>query len=56
MNEEQKMIAEIAARFYEAHIRAIGSVGRDEAQVNWCIKHATSIVLGSMSTAIKVKS
>ena len=56
MSEEQKMIAEIAARFYEAHIRAIGGVNPDEAYVNWCIKHATNIVLGSMSTAIKITS
>ena len=43
MSEEQKLIADLAARFMVAVIAKLGPT-RDDAYANQCVAHATSIV------------
>ena len=47
MSEEQKLIIEIAARFYEAEIQKRG-LSRDDAYAHWALSHAKFIVKGAL--------
>lgn len=47
MSEDQKLIAELAARFLVADIEKRG-LSRDGAYASWALAHAKDIVSGAM--------
>ena len=47
MNEKQKLIIELAARFFEAEVAKDG-LPRDGSRANWAVCHARQIVNEAM--------
>ena len=54
MSEEQKLIAELAARFMVEVLRKVGPT-RDNAYAHQCVSHATIIVNAAAGAKIGAK-